>query len=158
MMTGSMSRWRPRPPATPATCLSRVLRRRRARSRISSPLTRGPASGAGGAWVPVEPWPDGPGCSWPVGPGGRVWVGGGAGTAGNAGEVICKGGPGRAGQVTHLLAADRGAGVGGRGSRGGGRAVAGRAGLLVAGRAGREVLCHASTLRPDAFRHHRERP
>ena len=41
-MIGSMSRWRARPPATPATLRSWSERRSRPRSRISSRVTRGP--------------------------------------------------------------------------------------------------------------------
>ena len=44
-MSGSMSRWRASPPATPATLRSVVERRSRARSRTSSPVTRGPSWG-----------------------------------------------------------------------------------------------------------------
>ena len=45
MMIGSTSRWRASPPATPATCRSVTLRRRRPRSLISSRVTRGPDGG-----------------------------------------------------------------------------------------------------------------
>ena len=51
--TGSMSRWRARPPATPASLRSGpTVRRIRPRSRTSSRLTRGPSS-AGRAGGPV---------------------------------------------------------------------------------------------------------
>ena len=46
-MSGSTSRWRPRPPATPATLRSVRERRSRPRSRISSRVTRGPLSPGG---------------------------------------------------------------------------------------------------------------
>ncbi len=56
-ITGSMSRWRPRPPATPAIVRSVVERRSRDRSRTSAPLTRGPSlsSGASGGVVVMGP-------------------------------------------------------------------------------------------------------
>ena len=73
--SGSTSKWRAMPPATPAILRSVRLRRMRPRSLASSRVTRGPLDGGGSGSTQVLGGPGGPGGSVePLGASGGVFV------------------------------------------------------------------------------------